>query len=334
MLNKKRQRFLLPLAKIAISILLLWLLIHSAQIKMDLFATLIQQPILFFEVILLFLLMIVIGAWRWYILNSAQGIHLGFYKSVFATYVGAAFNNLLPSGVGGDVVRLSYVFKQAPQKKNEAVLTVFSDRVLGFLAIFITICFVGIANIHFISHQPRVFYLFLFCAAFCIGTLTIFILCIWLSNRIQLSAWLYKRLGNHSWSKPIISFFETLSIFRVEKMVVVKGLMISVVVQLLMTVAITMIANMMGLPAVAFSSYIIAMGITQIVNLIPLTPGGVGVGEIAFANILLILNPGANAAYATVLLAYRLISMLAYLPGVIGFIPKFASVATDLDTAQ
>ena len=312
MFTKNRQRILFPLAKIIIAILLIWMLIHSAQIKMDLLVSLIQQPILFFEVILLFLFMIVIGAWRWYVLNSAQGIHLGFYKSVFATYVGAAFNNLLPSGVGGDVVRLSFVFKQAPQKKNEAVLTVFSDRVLGFLAVFITICFVGIANIHIISHQPRVFYLFLFCAAFCIGILTTFILCVWLSNRIQLSTWLNKRLGHRSWSKPIISFFETLSIFRVEKMVVVKGLMISVAVQLLMTVAITMIATMMGLPSVPFSSYIIAMGITQIVNLIPLTPGGVGVGEIAFANILLILNPGVNAAYATVLLAYRLISMLAY----------------------
>src|SRR5579862_87593 len=101
---KINQRHFFVITKVLIAILLLWLLVHSALIKMDLFFTLIQQPVLFVAVILLFLLMIVIGASRWYVLNSAQDIHLGFYRSVFATYVGAAFNNILPSSVGGDVV--------------------------------------------------------------------------------------------------------------------------------------------------------------------------------------------------------------------------------------
>src|SRR5262249_46299098 len=157
------------ITKILIAILLLWLLVHTAQIKMDLLLTLIQEPILFFALILLFLLMIVIGGWRWYVLNSAQNIHLSFYKSVFATYVGAAFNNLLPSSVGGDVVHLFYVFKNVPHKKNEAILTVFSDRVLGFLAVLVTISLAGLVDIRMIHSRTNVFDLFICCIIFCLG---------------------------------------------------------------------------------------------------------------------------------------------------------------------
>lgn len=324
----RNKKWLLSTIKIGIAIGLLWLLVHSSQIKMNLLVSLVQQPLLFSEVVLLFLIMILMGAWRWYILNSAQDIHLGFYKSVFATYAGAACNNLLPSAVGGDVVRLFYAFKQAPQKKSEALLTLFSDRVLGFLAVFVAICFVGLAHIHNMSQQPRVFYLFLSCAAFCISILAGFVLCVWLSNRFQISALLNKRIGHRPWSASIISFFETLSIFRIEKMIIIKGLIISLAIQFLMAVAIMLISSIMGLPAISFTDFMIAMGITQIVNLIPLTPGGVGVGEIAFANILLILNPGVTAAYATVFFAYRLISMLTYLPGVLCFIPRLYSVTS------
>jgi uncharacterized membrane protein YbhN (UPF0104 family) len=60
----------------------------------------------------------------------------------------------------------------------------------------------------------------------------------------------------------------------------------------------------------------LALVIGQVANLVPLTPGGVGIGEAAFANVLLIINPGLTAAYATVFFALRLISTAAYLPGV------------------
>ena len=323
-ISRKQQ---LSVLKILIAIFLLWMLVHSAQIKIELLGSLIQQPLSFLAIILLFLLITVICAWRWHMLNSAQAIPLSFYKSILATYIGSAFN-ILPV-VGGDVVRLFYVFKIAPQKKSEALLTLFSDRGFGFLAVFVTIFLVGLAHTRTINEQPHIFYLFLIRAIFCISVLSIFILCIWLTHRFQFSAWLEKRIGHHKWSALIITFFTTLGLFRISKSVFIKGLTISIINQIMMTVTIMSIVVMMDLPALSFTDFLIAMGITQIVNLIPLTPGGVGVGEMAFTNTLLILHPGTSAAYATAFFAYRLISMLTYLPGVILFIPKFSTMTMD-----
>ena len=56
---------------------------------------------------------------------------------------------------------------------------------------------------------------------------------------------------------------------------------------------------------VAFSFHFIpwndvVIGVTQIVNLIPIAPGGFGVGEAAFAKVLTLMNPGVLGFYATI----------------------------------
>lgn len=320
----KRIKFpIIPTVKILIAITILYLLVKSTQINISLFISLLQKPLLLFEVICLLLVMTLAAGWRWYLLNSAQEINLGFNKTIIATYVGSAFNNVLPGAVAGDIVRLFYVFKEFPQQKGRALLTLFSDRIMGFLAIFITISIVSIINFQFFSQQPHVLHLILICIAFGMCAITGFVFCLWLAKHMQVAAWLHKYFGYKKWCKSIISFFETLSIFQFKKNIIIKSVIISVMTQLLMVCAIMSIANIMGLPQLAFSHYVIAMGVTQVVNLIPITPGGLGIGEMAFANILLLLNPGISAAYATVLFAYRVISIITYMPGAVYYVPRF-----------
>src|SRR3990167_11167828 len=90
----------------------------------------------------------------------------------------------------------------------------------------------------------------------------------------------------------------------------------SILIQLCMLLTIILIADMMGFQQIHPIDYLIAIGVTQIANLIPATPGGLGIGEAAFSNIILLLNPSIPAAYATIFLAYRIIGVLVYLPGI------------------
>lgn len=311
------------IGKLAISIAMLWFLISAAQIKLELFLNLLQRPILFFSVIGIFLSMVVIGTWRWQMLNYAQGIHFGYFKTLVATYLAAAFNNVLPGAIGGDVIRLFYIFKKVPQKKSNAFLAVFFDRVIGFIAVFVLICGVAIFHLKFLNQQPKLFYLLFTCIVFCVSALLVLAACMLLPQRLGLNTWLQQRFPHQSWARMINSFFDAINTCQITKRVAAKCFSISVGIQLLIVSAVLIIAKMMDLPSVSFSDYVIAIGVTQIVNLIPITPGGIGIGEMAFANILSILNPDKVAAYATILFAYRILSALTYLPGVIWYIFKF-----------
>lgn len=310
------------MVKISLALLVLYFLIHSSQIKFELFASLFHQPQLLFSTIIMFVLMIILSAHRWHLLNSAQNINLGFFRTIAPTYLGIAFNNLLPGAIGGDFVRTYYLFKKAPQKKSTALISIFLDRMSGFLGLVILIFFVTISRLNHLHEQPQLFYMLFLFSLFCISIIAAFAALMILPHRIGVIAWISHRFPHHRFAKSIVSLLEAMRQYRTPKMMIVKCLTLSVAIQLLITMTIMTIAKMMGFPPIAIFDYIIAIGITQIVNLIPATPGGVGIGEMAFANILLLLNPGTSAAYATIFLAYRLISVLVYLPGVVLYIPR------------
>jgi uncharacterized membrane protein YbhN (UPF0104 family) len=60
-------------------------------------------------------------------------------------------------------------------------------------------------------------------------------------------------------------------------------------------------------------------------QILPLTPGGLGISEATFgqtANVLIL--SGGTAAYGTVMLAFRILAVLSVLPSIF-FLPRTAS---------
>lgn len=77
----------------------------------------------------------VIATVRWQMLLRIQGITLRWLRTFAIVMIGLFFNMFLPGLVGGDAVRLYFVFKCAPRHKMRATLSVAMDRILGLLSI-------------------------------------------------------------------------------------------------------------------------------------------------------------------------------------------------------
>lgn len=78
--------------------------------------------------------LIFLSSWKWQILLSAQGIKVSLGK-LFALYlVGIFFNNLMPSTVGGDVIR-AYELGKYTHKRAESIASVFMERFTGLTAL-------------------------------------------------------------------------------------------------------------------------------------------------------------------------------------------------------
>jgi glycosyltransferase 2 family protein len=61
-----------------------------------------------------------------------------------------------------------------------------------------------------------------------------------------------------------------------------------------------------------------AVPLTSMVNALPLTPRGIGVGEAAFDQICPWLEPTlSGAAYSSIFFAFRVVSSLTCIPGLI-----------------
>ncbi len=73
---------------------------------------------------------------RWRLLLKVQSIKIGFWPAVRLHLLGLFYNNCLPGALGGDLPRAWYVTKHT-DKKLEAALSVFVDRVIGLIGMLI-----------------------------------------------------------------------------------------------------------------------------------------------------------------------------------------------------
>jgi hypothetical protein len=77
----------------------------------------------------------VLGTVRWQILLRIQGIRLSWLRVGAMVLIGLFFNQFLPGSVGGDAMRLYFLFRLAPRKKAGATLSIAMDRFFGLLSI-------------------------------------------------------------------------------------------------------------------------------------------------------------------------------------------------------
>jgi hypothetical protein len=305
-------------AKIVLTAIIFFALYRNAQLNFTLFYPFLNAPFSALGILTLCLLMVFLNSWRWYRLNAAQGIPLSFSRTITPAYLGIAFNNVLPGNVGGDFFRLYFVMKKFPDQKSKAILSIFVDRVVGLMGVLVMACLTTPFYLDTVRHNPVLFYLIVACFSFCaICLVGFFAVTILLSEKMNLTDRLKKTMNKSRFAKPLIALLDAIHVYRNSKWIILECLITAMTIQLITLFIVVMISNMMGLPPLAASIYMLALAIGQIANLAPLTPGGIGVGEAAFANIIYLLNPSAVAPYATVFLALRLFNTVAYLPGVV-----------------
>jgi uncharacterized protein (TIRG00374 family) len=82
----------------------------------------------------LYLVMVLISAWRWGILLHAQRIPVSYAALTQSFLVATFYNNFLPSNIGGDVIRIADTAKPAGSR-TLAAMVVLVDRGIGLLAL-------------------------------------------------------------------------------------------------------------------------------------------------------------------------------------------------------
>lgn len=126
---------LFNLLKIVLSLGLLALLFTRIGIDDALAAIQEMDPRAFTAAFLLFLFGVLIRAYRWQRLLEAVALQVPLRRLIVLYFMGSFFNTFLPTGVGGDIVRV-YELSRDSQRTPEVVGTVFVDRLSGLIVLF------------------------------------------------------------------------------------------------------------------------------------------------------------------------------------------------------
>src|SRR5947208_8710026 len=104
--------------------------------------------------ILAYVVVEVAAAFRWHVLLKVQKIRLTLPRLSGLFLIGMFYNQFLPGGTGGDIIKSYYLLKETPDKKAGALLAVVFDRFIGLVALVAITATLIALRYDFLSQKP------------------------------------------------------------------------------------------------------------------------------------------------------------------------------------
>ncbi len=268
-------------------------------------------------------IIVFIGTHRMQILLRAQDVPLSYWKTLKYNCIGYFFNLFSLGATGGDMVKAFYVSRETHHKKTESVTVVFLDRIAGMTSVLLIATCSVLATLY-IDDKFRP-YLPIFVGLIFIGLF--FIVLIFTKNYWGKFLPLDKILNNNfiknKFIKKFIDFLiKTLSKiigaiyeYRDHKLVAFLAILESIILQLIMCCFALCIGTGLGF-GIPVYAYFIVFPVATLVLALPITPAGIGVGDLALIGLFAKFGVDKNLGTAFCAL-YRLNTFLMSIPGFI-----------------
>src|SRR6266581_848806 len=95
------------------------------------------------------------AAFRWHVLLKVQKIRLSAPRLAGLFFIGLFYNQFLPGGTGGDIIKSYYLLKETPDRKAGALLAVVFDRFIGLVALVAITATLITLRYDFLSQKPE-----------------------------------------------------------------------------------------------------------------------------------------------------------------------------------
>lgn len=258
-----------------------------------------------------FLLMFLIGAFRWWFLLRIARIDVSLWEVTRLTFVGLFFNAVVPGTVGGDVVKAYYVVRHT-QAKALVLLSIFMDRLLGLTelvllaALMILVVWAGGLEPYERLQAPLV-------SVAVVMAIVVIALALLFAPRLRRALRLHKLYQRLPIAHHIAALGPAAAVYGRNVTGMIQTVLITVAAHVALVGSVALAGASLGLE-IAWHAYFVYVPLIYIIGAVPITPGGIGLIEQLFLLYFAAANP--NRVLALALLA-RLIPILWSLPGAV-----------------
>lgn len=267
--------------------------------------------------LLLYLVMVLISAWRWHLLLHAQRIAARLTALIQSYLVATFFNNFLPSNIGGDVIRIRDT-AAAAGSKTLATTVVLVDRGVGLLGLTL-VAAMGASLTARASDTIGPWGAMLLWGGCLAGVGLAIPVLLWPERAGRLLDPL-KALHQEWVEERISRLVDALARFRNAPGALVLGLVGAVLVQGVLVAFYAAIAYALDVP-IPFAHLAILVPLSFIVQMAPVSVNGFGVREATFGVYFSRLGLPLESAMAVSLIGAALI-MVFSLSGAVAFLAQ------------
>lgn len=292
-----------------------------------------------------------LGAWRWAVLLRAGGWPMAYAPCLRLGLTGTFFNLAIPGSTGGDLLRVGYL---AESRKGDdgrwtgALASVALDRLLGTPALLLLVTAAYAFNADWVAGRPflaRLFPLVLLAAAV---SLLMTAALLWWSKPLhaKVSSWAARggEGGGRKRRGAALAGRLTgiLAVYGGAWRAVGAGLLIGLASHGLTALATVCFGRAVGVAGIPARAYFLLTPAGMAGNAVPATPGGIGQGEWAFAELFELAAPGMGNGPSgmLVMICVRLGLLLVGLAGGVIYLsgkhrppasPKAAETANEVN---
>jgi len=213
------------------------------------------------------------------LLFRSQSLHLSFLNGYRVVSIGALFSFAIPGGTGGDVAKLYYLATENRGRTVEIATILLVDRIVALFALLILIIFLAALNFHVVREFHPIQLMVV--ASAIIGVLILLFMLVAFS--VAYRGWpLYRKIidkapGGHFIDRICMA----LHAFKNHRRSLLYAAVISMVGHIAL-LAMFALAGTVLIPGISALTTVLLSMLGMLANALPITPGGVGVGEAAF----------------------------------------------------
>lgn len=311
---KTVRKVVFALLRLAIGIGILVSLVKSGRVELHSLTRVFRAWPLTLLGMAVLLIDILFMSIRLSLLFHAQRLSLSLWNAIQLTLVGFFFSTFLPGAAGGDLAKLYYATRENEGRRTEVATVLLFDRIIGLFSLVLLPFLIAPFFVDLLRGQPtlrRILWIDgILGLAICLGMVL-------LMFSKAFGRQISKLLGRWQGPRNIVE--------RVLNAMASYGKAPGVLIGAL---ALSFFANLTLIGVTALGLYTVNPGglswklwlvapIGHLVNSLPLTPGGIGVGETAF-NALFALTGMRGGADA--LLCLRIWSLLVGALGLLNYI--------------
>jgi hypothetical protein len=242
------------------------------------------------------------------------GLHIPLRRSLQLTLVSFFLSTFLPGAAGSDIAKLFYASRENSGRRTEIVTIVLLDRAIGLFSLLILPLLFAPLFLPLVRAVPALRFLLITVGLLGSGLLGGFLIVLF--NQ-PLMNWLVRVVVRRPlWNSFATRVVRTINAYRRNPGTLVAALIASLAANLSL-VAVTALAVLALNPTSVEARMCLVIPIGHVANSLPLTPGGLGVGETAFNALFKLtgLRGGAEA-----LLGWRVWAVLVGILGLVTYL--------------
>ncbi|MFN8186639.1 MAG: lysylphosphatidylglycerol synthase transmembrane domain-containing protein [Gaiellales bacterium] len=250
-------------------------------------------------------------AWRWQLLLAARGVHepMSWLTSMY--FIGYAATQVLPTGIGGDAVRIVEHSRRRPGQGGEVAAAVLLERVIGAAGVLVM---VGIGLIAAIGRYDDIRFLVTveLVSIVLVGAGLFLLFSTTARRHLRFMGPLTAKLRVERHARAL---YEAMHAYRQHPREVLVVLVVSVVLQFVRIISIWLCGLAVGID-LSLLPYVILGPLLFLAMMVPFTINGLGVREAFFVAFLGRFGVDPDTAFAAGFLFYA-VTIAAAVPGAV-----------------